>query len=351
MRAGDRADRHVQASLRSALPPNAGRGIPGDNVTDDPFERALYQELRLALTINGGVSLAVWMGGVVNEIDRFRCAFSRESGPTTPYAALLDALETVVVTDVIAGTSAGGMNGALLAYVAANRKSLDCAGAGKLRATWQQLGSIERLLPTDGEPTSVLRGEEVLFLGCAEVFGALQAATPDLEEDASRWVRLTVTATDSHGYDVSSQGVTTPDHRLRMQFRQVERPDGAGVLLSPELVAAIGATLDAPAQAGAVDAWPFPARTSPRDLDGANAAAYLARAARSTASFPIAFTPSELPLNHSLPPLGGGAPGDALTATPAMEKILETASQDAQLPPTAAAAASRYVVDGGVWDN
>ena len=39
-------------------------------------ERELYQELRLALVFNGGVSLAVWMGGAAKEIDRFRCAFS-----------------------------------------------------------------------------------------------------------------------------------------------------------------------------------------------------------------------------------------------------------------------------------
>jgi patatin-related protein len=321
-------------------------------MTDVSSERALYQELRLALTINGGVSLAVWMGAVVSEIDRFRCAFSRQApGPAKPYAALLDALETLVVPDVIAGSSAGGMNGALLAYVIANGKSLDCAGPDKLRSTWQQLGSIDRLLPTNGEPSSILLGEEVLFRGCAEVFGALQAAPRDLDEDASRWVRLTVTATDSVGYDVTTQEVTTPDHRLRMQFRQVERPSGSQMHLGPQLVGAIHAAIGQPAAPNGTTEWPFPARPSPRDLARTDAAAYLARATRCTASFPIAFAPSEIPLNHTIAALPGSASGDALTATPPMADILEAANPTSELARPDDPQASRFVVDGGVWDN
>jgi len=32
--------------------------------------RAPVEEIRLAVVLNGGVSLAVWMGGVVQELDR-----------------------------------------------------------------------------------------------------------------------------------------------------------------------------------------------------------------------------------------------------------------------------------------
>ena len=64
----------------------------------------MYQELRLALVFNGGVSLAVWMGGVAKEIDRFRTAFARAGSPEIePYRALLG-------------------------YAVANGKSLECAG-------------------------------------------------------------------------------------------------------------------------------------------------------------------------------------------------------------------------------
>jgi hypothetical protein len=134
--------------------------------------RDLYQELRLALVFNGGVSLAVWMGGGAKEIDRFRTAFSRLGTGVSPavpaHADLLDALETVVRTDVIAGASAGGINGALLAYVVGRGKSLECAGPNEIRSTWQKLGSMQNLLYTDGQPKSVLRTNDVLFGGAAK---------------------------------------------------------------------------------------------------------------------------------------------------------------------------------------
>src|SRR3954452_25110092 len=92
-------------------------------------DRGDYQELRLAMVFNGGVSLAVWMGGVAKELDRFRTAFYRDDDVAKPSAELLDALRTEVLTDVIAGTSAGGINGALLAYVVANGTTLENVGA------------------------------------------------------------------------------------------------------------------------------------------------------------------------------------------------------------------------------
>jgi predicted acylesterase/phospholipase RssA len=79
------------------------------------------EDLRLALVLNGGTSLAVWMGGVVDQIDALRCAgFTAGQGedadPTLAiYSRLLAALRLRVQIDVISGTSAGGINGALLA--------------------------------------------------------------------------------------------------------------------------------------------------------------------------------------------------------------------------------------------
>src|SRR5882724_4012097 len=133
----------------------------------------MYQELRLALVFNGGVSLAVWMGGVAKELDRFRSSFYRSESALDPYSQLLDAVRTEVVTDVIAGTSAGGINGAMLGYVVANRKSLEVAGADAIRDVWQKLGSIEDLLAVVDSPASALN-DEYLFRGCADVFDTLK---------------------------------------------------------------------------------------------------------------------------------------------------------------------------------
>src|SRR5918995_163463 len=93
--------------------------------------RRVRRDVRLALVLNGGVSLAVWMGGVTHEVDLLRRASrvaageSEESvgGVAEHDRAVFDAWAALcrradvgrVVVDVIAGTSAGGLNGTLLA--------------------------------------------------------------------------------------------------------------------------------------------------------------------------------------------------------------------------------------------
>src|SRR4051794_24479065 len=72
-------------------------------------------ELRLALAIRGGVSLAVWMGGACSEIATLRASATADEAQPGTYRRLLKlaGYDTVTV-DVIAGTSAGGLNGVLL---------------------------------------------------------------------------------------------------------------------------------------------------------------------------------------------------------------------------------------------
>jgi hypothetical protein len=312
----------------------------------DASDRTLYQELRLALVFNGGVSLAVWMGGVAKEIDRFRCAFHGDDAALAPHRELLDAVRTELVTDIVSGTSAGGINGAMLGYVVANGKSLECAGADTIREMWQRLGALDELLDQD-DPQSALSSDD-LFRGCADVFARLHAADAKLAPAASRRMRLTITATDSRGYDVSIEpaAVTGRDHRLQFRFRLVERPAGDELCLSPDLLAALAGA------AGAGDLGPqaVGAPPSPRDLDGDDAPRLLARAARTTASFPVAFAPSELPRNWSTSPL----PDDptTLTGTPPLAGVVEMRAHggtaDRPDPPPHS---SWYAIDGGLWDN
>ncbi|MGH3330848.1 MAG: patatin-like phospholipase family protein, partial [Nocardioidaceae bacterium] len=92
------------------------------------------QDLRLAVVLNGGVSLAVWMGGAVHEIDRL----TRRAGPG--YDSLLDHLSIRSArADVITGSSAGGINGALLALAQVNKKS---PSLSLLRDLWAEQGDI-----------------------------------------------------------------------------------------------------------------------------------------------------------------------------------------------------------------
>ena len=123
------------------------------------------QELRLAVVMTGGVSLAVWMGGVALELDRLR------SGPPgTAYAGLLDLIQADVQIDVISGTSAGGLNGALLSASIAYDTRLDL-----LRRTWIADGDMLTLIrDPKGDPLSLMQGDEVFLPAVHRALEALR---------------------------------------------------------------------------------------------------------------------------------------------------------------------------------
>ena len=113
------------------------------------------KELRLGLVCYGGSSLSIYMHGVTKEINRLIKASALRAagaGSTTPseqaYGALLDQLVTEselpdlrVVVDVIAGTSAGGINGIYLAKALAGNRSQE-----GLRKLWFEKGDMDQLL-------------------------------------------------------------------------------------------------------------------------------------------------------------------------------------------------------------
>jgi hypothetical protein len=110
-------------------------------------------EVRLTTTMTGGVSLAIWMAVVTREINllaqashwhRARGTFSthgqltKESAASVkPYAELSDPLDMVVDVEILSGTSARGINGALLASSRVTRSDL-----GGLRDRWLDLGAF-----------------------------------------------------------------------------------------------------------------------------------------------------------------------------------------------------------------
>ncbi|MEO6790430.1 MAG: hypothetical protein ABI249_09355, partial [Ornithinibacter sp.] len=113
------------------------------------------EEIRFGVVMNGGVSLAVWMGGVALELDHLVKAHAAGTGP---YATLLALTGCTARVDVISGTSAGGVNGAALALAQAN----GLADLASLRDVWVEQGRIETLLrqPFRGSPSSLLKGDD-----------------------------------------------------------------------------------------------------------------------------------------------------------------------------------------------
>ena len=149
----------------------------------------LTQELRLATTMSGGVSLAIWMAGVAREINLLAQASQwRREGGAFPadsslsrasasslrlYAGLIDLLDMIVDVDILSGTSAGGINAALLA---SSRTS--GADLGGLRDLWLDLGALTDLLrdPRDKHTPSLLYGDERMFAALAMVIWFSSAA-------------------------------------------------------------------------------------------------------------------------------------------------------------------------------
>ncbi|MEV0413726.1 DUF3376 domain-containing protein [Streptomyces sp. NPDC050448] len=160
---------------------------------DRPGRRST--ELRLALAMRGGASLAVWTGGACCETAALRAAAGQQPAPEAGvYAGLLDTCgyEDVDI-DVLVGASAGGLDCVLLACHLVYGMPF---GRG-VRDVWLRLGDLEGLLrrsaPFHG-PASLMCGDEVFYKELRGALGRLiDEAPPDRRPPAS--LRLILTAT------------------------------------------------------------------------------------------------------------------------------------------------------------
>ncbi|MEU8927964.1 DUF3376 domain-containing protein [Kitasatospora sp. NPDC048545] len=240
------------------------------------------EEVRLALVLNGGVSLAVWMGGVTHELDLLRRA---SRGDPVESVDLKDRSSFLlwqrltaekgkrVLIDVIAGTSAGGLNGMLLA-VSIGRG----AGQADLRKTWREAAELDRLLATDASG-SLMRGEVIEE--------TLAKVVRDMGQDSGQaepvTLFLTATALDGRPQtyaDGYGGEFDVRDHRRIYRFQH--DPQWLTYRRGPDR------------------AWRIEKR--PRtdfagDIGDRNSA--LVQAARATAGFPVAFAPvHEFPMRE-----------------------------------------------------
>ncbi|WP_079144687.1 DUF3376 domain-containing protein [Streptomyces agglomeratus] len=269
------------------------------------------EEIRLALVMNGGVSLAVWMGGVTHEIDLLR----RATDPAVAPGAVPKSDQPMferwraacsgssgrprrrVIVDVVAGTSAGGLNGTLLATAIARGTALDPAPEvdasdapaawSKLRRVWREDAALQfdKLLPRPGRRPrpSVLDGaffaravDKVL----REIKSPVETTGNKPAQAQSPPVTLFVTATstgpDARLYqDAFGNPLTCPDHRRVFRFEKPARQYTYRANLWGE----------SPAQA-------FPADVPRNDFDEHTGLPnVLASVARASASYPLAFAP------------------------------------------------------------
>ncbi len=266
-------------------------------------KREISKEVRFAVVMYGGVSLAIYINGIAQELHRMvRATAAKPQDSTAPllsdeklhsservYRQLsrilgreekeerpcgsVRPIRTRFVVDILSGTSAGGINAVYLGKALANGQKID-----QLKNLWIEEGDIEKLI-NDEESVEQLEPElepqkppKALLNGQRMYVKLLQALNGmdkirDIEHEAAPYVEeldLFVTATDMRGLPVplKLKGQLAWENRHRNVFHF--RYSGNG--RSEE------------------ECNDFHAQNNP----------FLAFAARSTSAFPFAFEPMKL---------------------------------------------------------
>jgi patatin-related protein len=246
----------------------------------------LTQDVRFAVAMAGGVSLAVWMGGVSREVNLLQQASDsrprdnglpflrppagRGAGPDwdarvrTLYRNLLELLDVTITVDVLSGTSAGGINAALLGMSSAG--GADLAG---LRGLWLRSGALDVLLrdPAEKNPPSLMQGDKVLFEQLADGIRDIHGTCRKLggyARPATVYITTTMMTGETSRF-TDNYGTLVPD------------VDHHGLLIFDQRALA-----------------PDRLRHDEQSLTA------LALAARSSAAFPGAFEPSFIPVGESI---------------------------------------------------
>src|SRR4030042_5244984 len=116
--------------------------------------------------------------------------------PDNPYKELLDKTESKMVVDIISGTSAGGINGILLAKALAN--GISSESFGLLRTIWLEAADLSSLLKPGRQEMAALLDEEFfrerLHQGVKQID---EKANPD--KPGIKALDLYVSSTDLYG--------------------------------------------------------------------------------------------------------------------------------------------------------
>lgn len=239
-------DRRVTAPAAPPAPPHSPEAPAHSDTTAPPAATArcqFEQEIRFAIVMYGGVSLAIYINGVAQELLRLVRATApahteglrngdelisddrlgavegiyRELGcllgGTTRHDETFvprDVIRTRFVVDVISGTSAGGINGIFLANALARHVDME-----ELRTLWisegeiskllndaYSVGDLENRLPIPRQPRSLLNSQR-MYIKLLEALQDMKPFQPPPAADGDsalvEELDLYVTATDLKG--------------------------------------------------------------------------------------------------------------------------------------------------------
>lgn len=207
------------------------------------------QDLRVAVAMTGGVSLAVWIGGVVRELNLLQQAgwqrdtdgSDGQSGTAGPddrarmrYLRLISLLDVTVGIDIMSGSGGGGINAAVLGMARAGPCDL-----GGLRDMWLEAGAFDTLLRDPAGPTlpSLLHGDVLLDrlrAGMKRLGGRPSPVRPPLSARGAAsgrpltrvFISSTLLAGEASWFtDDAGTLVRDTDHRGLFTFREADLAD------------------------------------------------------------------------------------------------------------------------------
>lgn len=302
----------------------------------------LEREIRFAVVMYGGISLAIYMNGIAEELLQMVRATGNRSdknntglkGSALIYRKVADLLDAgsktpfthKFVIDILSGTSAGGINGICLAKGLVQGSS----DLKSLRNIWIHDGDVRTLL-NDSKSNSISKKKyrsalpKTSLFNSQRMYGLLLKAFREMEQDVDKVplvgsMDLYVTATDLYGIQQSLQidGQDAYEHSYKHVFPFSFRT-ATETLLTP-----------------------------PPDCFTKEHNSMLAFAARCTSSFPVAFEP--VTLDTVLDQLSQQSPEDASS----LEKHATVESRFFRKyapSPLATTLRERPFADGGYLDN
>jgi patatin-related protein len=318
------------------------------------------KELRLALICYGGISLAVYMHGITKEIWRLTAA-SRAvldgspppSGSAAIYHGLLGRIAAErgirlrVFIDIVAGASAGGINGIFLARAITTGQSLD-----PLTELWLARADVDELLDADARPLSRATKFWATPLAWMAMKRRGNAIDRTVGKDTQNEVRAKLSRFVRARWFAPPFGGQNFSHLLHDAFAAMAAGPRGPVLVPPGQPVDLFVSVTDFAghrRALALHSPPLVEEREHRltiafrkggppgsDLDDVPA---LAAAARATASFPGAFPPFTV------------AEADHVLAARGVAWPARAAFIAAQLPQTNADPALRSYIDGSVLAN
>jgi predicted acylesterase/phospholipase RssA len=327
--------RPITMPTTSGAPADVGGGL-------EPWHG---RALRVALAMKGGLSLAVWIGGAIAELDVLRrIRIYRDgdrpralvyhighhddvAGGSAPLIARSEHYAAYLATrgydhvefDVLAGASAGGLNGVL--YGTAQRAGV---GYDSILDTWVETGSAWGLLQT-GKPgafDSVMRGDTYFWPQVATAIDTI--ATDKVSSDRMRAPQVVIDLSATLIDAVDNIDRAASEGRAQFRFVGDDKDELHGRAI--------------------------PSVRHEQSVDYAADVARIAYAARTTSSFPAMFEPAliysgsaELESEHGWERPRAAGDRCAVDA-PDMRMVFNAHRADATTHPF-------RVVDGGLLDN